>query len=284
MTSFAVNYNWTPELIAKDKALKEKFGPAAHMIPAKTIGAPLERVPSKDMASLNTLNNEPLNKKNNKTRNALLTAGGLILTAAALYNFRGKLKNLLPNFAGNSGAAVKNDITERVLANGKKVQKIVENTENGAKKVIMNVFDEAGNLVLNKEKVITRSVNAANGKKYINIKNTYSSPGNGAIGMDGGVYPFKKNLSYDVNKYYSQDGKLMLKTAKGFIPGDPCNFKNLEYHHKNRIDSSITYYKNLKRPGVRTCRYTLLNSYTRDCKTSRNIFSPEGTALKTNNA
>ena len=34
MTSLAVNYNWTPELIAQDKALKEKYGPSAHIIPA----------------------------------------------------------------------------------------------------------------------------------------------------------------------------------------------------------------------------------------------------------
>lgn len=45
MTSFAVNYNWTPELIARDKEMKEKFGPAAHITPSKTVAAISERMP-----------------------------------------------------------------------------------------------------------------------------------------------------------------------------------------------------------------------------------------------
>ena len=36
MTSFAVNYGWTPEKIAQDKSLKEKNGSSAHITPAKT--------------------------------------------------------------------------------------------------------------------------------------------------------------------------------------------------------------------------------------------------------
>ena len=36
MTSLAVNNGWTPELIAQDKALKEKYGTGAHITPAKT--------------------------------------------------------------------------------------------------------------------------------------------------------------------------------------------------------------------------------------------------------
>ena len=36
MTSLAVNNGWTPELIAQDKTLKEKYGAGAHITPAKT--------------------------------------------------------------------------------------------------------------------------------------------------------------------------------------------------------------------------------------------------------
>ena len=49
MTSLAVNYGWTPELIAQDKALKEKYGQGAHIIPAKTYVGNLERSPEVEM-------------------------------------------------------------------------------------------------------------------------------------------------------------------------------------------------------------------------------------------
>lgn len=35
MTSIRDNYVWTPQLIEQDKALKEKYGPSAHIIPMK---------------------------------------------------------------------------------------------------------------------------------------------------------------------------------------------------------------------------------------------------------
>lgn len=49
MTSLAVNYGWTPELVAQDKALKAKYGQGAHIIPAKTYVGNLERSPEVEM-------------------------------------------------------------------------------------------------------------------------------------------------------------------------------------------------------------------------------------------
>lgn len=272
MTSFAVGYNWTPELKAKDKELKEKFGSAAHIIPAKTTANLVERMPLKDSLFMEKA---PVKEKSNKTRNILLTAGGLILTAASLYLFRGKIKNILSRFTGKT-AAVENNISERILANGKKVQKIVENTEGGAKKVVMNVFDEAGNLVLSKEKVITRSVNNANGKKYINIKNTYNAPDIGSIMSEGITHGFKKKMSIEANKYYNAEGKLSLKTRK---INDGVGLKERTAYNANGKNNIVTI-TNYGESGFRSSRNSFDRSDIADIKQTTNRFSNHGTAIK----
>lgn len=89
MTSFAVNYGWTPELIAKDKELKEKFGPGAHITPAKTYGARLERTPESDGFAP---------KKSDKKNNFAKVAIGVTLAAVAALLMKKsapKLKELL---------------------------------------------------------------------------------------------------------------------------------------------------------------------------------------------
>lgn len=274
MTSFAVGYNLTPELKAKDKELKEKFGSAAHIIPAKTTPNLVERMPLKDSLSMEKA---PVKEKSNKTRNILLTAGGLILTAASLYLFRGKIKNILSKFTGKT-AAVENNISERILANGKKVQKIVENTEGGAKKVVMNVFDEAGNLLLSKEKVITHSVNNANGKKYINIKNTYNAPGIADIKVGGLPMDFNKKMSLEINKYYDAKGKLSLKTQMlndGQVP-----VKIREAYKPNGEKAFVTTTNYDYKKGCRRSRLSFANQDTGEVKQTFNNFSEKGTALK----
>lgn len=276
MTSFTVGYNWTPDLIAKDKKLKEKFGSAAHIIPAKTTANLVERMPLKD-----TLEKVPVKKKNNKTRNILLVAGGLILTAASLYLFRGKISNILSRFSGKS-AAVENNISERILANGKKVQKIVEKTEDGSQKVIMNVFDEAGNLVINKEKVITRSVNKANGKKYIDIKNTYNAPGFADVKKEGIPFQFNKNMSINTNKYYDAEGKLLFKTET--LKEACSSIKDRRVYDINGKAnlSTLTNYDLMS--GCRRYRITWENPCTQAATHTSNRFSSKGTALKRKNS
>lgn len=89
MTSFAVNYDWTPELIAKDKELKEKFGPGAHITPVKTYGARLERTPEADGFAP---------KKSDKKNNVAKVAIGVTLaavTALLMKKSAPKLKELL---------------------------------------------------------------------------------------------------------------------------------------------------------------------------------------------
>ena len=89
MTSFAVNYGWTPELIAKDKELKEKFGPGAHITPVKTYGARLERTPESDGF---------VPKKSDKKNNFAKVAIGVTLaaiTALMMKKSAPKLKELL---------------------------------------------------------------------------------------------------------------------------------------------------------------------------------------------
>ena len=72
MTSLAVNYNWTPELIAQDKALKEKYGPSAHIIPAKTYEIPthltnkLEKTPQNDTVEFSAKKDDSKPVKENK--------------------------------------------------------------------------------------------------------------------------------------------------------------------------------------------------------------------------
>lgn len=75
MTTFAVNNGWTPELIAQDKALKEKYGQGAHITPARTFEIP---------ANMNKLDSDTvqLEGKKQKTsflKKALFLSGSVVL-------------------------------------------------------------------------------------------------------------------------------------------------------------------------------------------------------------
>jgi len=89
MTSLPVNYGWTPELIAQDKALKEKYGHGAHITPVKTYVGTLERNPEADGIAP---------KKSDKNNTAAKVAVGVALTALAAFALKKgapKLKQLL---------------------------------------------------------------------------------------------------------------------------------------------------------------------------------------------
>ena len=89
MTSLAVNTGWTPELIAQDKALKEKYGHGAHITPAKTYVGTLERSPEADGF---------VPKKSDKNNTAAKVAVGVVITALAAFALKKgapKLKQML---------------------------------------------------------------------------------------------------------------------------------------------------------------------------------------------
>ena len=87
MTTFAVNYGWTPEAIAQDRALKEKYGQSAYVIPIKTYPA-LEKSPSVDRYA---------GKKENKKsglKNFLFGAATIALSILAYKKGAPKVKEL----------------------------------------------------------------------------------------------------------------------------------------------------------------------------------------------
>lgn len=259
MTSLTIN-NWrTPKFIQKDKELKAQYGHGDHTTLTKSSNFGfLEKILKND-----TLNFQNDNNKNNQK--TLIAVGGTILLGVLLYATRGKIKVLFSNKA----AANVNNITERVVKDGKKVQKIVEKTENGANKVTMNVFNADGSLYLSREKVISRSLNAENGMQYVNIKNTYTAPGIAHFNR----IAFNKKMTQDINKYYNSDGKLIFKTEK---------MNNGCFIHKRRIaynpdgtciKCSQTNYN--KTNNFRVNRF----NFSKNDDSVTNFF-PQGTALK----
>lgn len=88
MTSLQVTHNWTPQLIAQDKALKEKNGNGAHMIPASSYVSTLNSA-SQDQFSSPTVAKDNKDSK----KKAWFAAAALLSTAAAITAFvltRGK--------------------------------------------------------------------------------------------------------------------------------------------------------------------------------------------------
>ena len=88
------------------------------------------------------------------------------------------------------------NVTKRTLADGKEVVKKVIKNKDGSKTTIMEVF-ENGKVIKTREKTVSRAINPANGKKYINIKKVDDYSGE-----------FVTDMS--TNKYYSQEGKKLL--------------------------------------------------------------------------
>ncbi len=88
------------------------------------------------------------------------------------------------------------NVTKRTLADGKEVVKKVIKNKDGSKTTIMEVF-ENGKVIKTRKKTVSRAINPANGKKYINIKK-----------LDN--YLDQINFDMSTSKYYSQEGKKLL--------------------------------------------------------------------------
>lgn len=93
--------------------------------------------------------NKSDDKLQNKEQAGMSTTGKVLVGATALaaivvagIALKGKIK---PKDFQSVEQAV-NKVSEKVLANGKKITKTVEKTKDGAEKVIMNVFDDKGAL------------------------------------------------------------------------------------------------------------------------------------------
>ena len=65
----------------------------------------------------------------------------------------------------------------------------------------IKVYDKSGSIIQQKSKAITKNINKATGNKYVTIRQGFYKDGK-FIGRN------------EVNRYYSQDGKLVLKTNK----------------------------------------------------------------------
>ncbi len=89
MTTFAVNYGWTPEAIAKDKALKEKYGNSAHITPVSSYQIPdsykhaIKSTPEEDTYFFNTNKKQETAKKTSAFKKVLIgtVLGGLGILA-----------------------------------------------------------------------------------------------------------------------------------------------------------------------------------------------------------
>lgn len=182
MTSLQVTHNWTPQLIAQDKALKEKNGNGAHMIPASSSVSSLNSA-SQDQFSSPTVAKDNKNSK----KKAWFTAAALLSTAAAITAFaltRGKkvpantqinsatnaAKNKIDNYLG---ALAKNNATWESTP-------VITNLKNGGFKYEFKnpafenttnvfIFDKTGQF----KQYITFSRDAGN---RISGYNAYSKP------------------------------------------------------------------------------------------------------------
>ena len=131
--------------------------------------------------------------KKQKTNTAIKVSVGFGLAALAAVGMyiatRGKSKAINP------------DVMEKVLSNGNKVvvKKATLLTKNGcipAREII--VYDKLGNGIKSKSKAIAKQMNETTGKKYTTIYQGF---------YDKGKFVGKN----EVNRYYTKDGKLLLK-------------------------------------------------------------------------
>lgn len=155
MTSLQVTHNWTPQLIAKDKELKEKYGAAAHVTPMSSY-AGLERTPKSENISFGNAYNDKTNSAAKKS--LLIGAGVLLATAATIAAYiitKGK-KNPA-NILGNKADAV---ITELQQATGNQSANKIGNIV----KEIQEAHDEFAEI----KPIVTK---LKNGKQKIEFKN-----------------------------------------------------------------------------------------------------------------
>ena len=103
MTTFAVNYGWTPESIARDKALKKKNGNSAHITPVSSYQIPESyKHGSKAMPAQDTIyfkdNNERMTDKKMPVFTKVLI--GTVLGGLAILAFKNnqQIKNFFNKF------------------------------------------------------------------------------------------------------------------------------------------------------------------------------------------
>ena len=209
--------------------------------------------PTFQAKKINKPDNKPENKAQtgmSKTAKVLVGATALAAIVIAGIALKGKIKS---KDLQSVEQAVSN-VSEKVLSNGKKITKTVEKTKDGTKKVIMNVFDDKGVLQVTREKIITRSVNPKNGRKYITIDKKYTSPLEETHFID--MLNFRKNARVQVKKYYSPNGEQFFETNESKLG----TF--------NRPDKQKT--REFIRPdGTRKVSFTYFNKNNQDVRSSR---------------
>jgi len=209
--------------------------------------------------------NKPEDKTQNKEKTGMSTTSKVLLGATAVtaiaiagIALKGKIKP--KNIQSVEQTA--NKVSEKILSNGKKITKTVEKTKDGAEKVIMNVFDDKGALQLTREKIITRSVNPKNGRKYITIDKKFTSPLDEVCESD--ILQFVKSGMTKTKKYYSPEGNKFfetyeyrlsmyrdkvdrLKTRNFISPDGTKKISFTHFDHKGNLDvRSSRYYLNEK--------------------------------------
>ena len=229
--------------------------------------------------------NKSEDKTQNKEKTGMSTTGKVLVGATALaaivvagIALKGKIKP--KNIQSVEQTA--NKVSEKILSNGKKITKTVEKTKDGAEKVIMNVFDDKGALQLTREKIITRSVNPKNGRKYITIDKNYTSPLEDMNWID--MLNFRKNATVQTKKYYSPEGKKFFETVdqRAGMPKDKVErIKTREFIYPDGTSKiGFTHFDHKGNPDVRSSRYYLKieNSVIR--KDSKVDFTTNGVSYK----
>ncbi len=195
MTSLAVNYGVTPALVAKDRELKAQNGQGAHIIPRASYQTFGDSLTKESTAA------EPA-KSGLSTTTKVIAAGLASIVAAGIYILsKGKAKVANP---------VQNNITERLLSDGRKLTREIVKNEDGTQSTILKLLDKDGNLIKQKEKQIIRSVNPSNGKKYITKKEHYSAPGN----FEANGNSANKDATITTQRYYDKSGKRLFETEE----------------------------------------------------------------------
>jgi len=206
MTSLAVNYGWTPELIAQDMALKEKYGAGAHITPAKTYVTSLERSPEEDGFAP---------KKSDKNNTATKVAVGVALTALAAF----ALKKGVPKL-------------KQMLGLGKKTPQHAPQTVTAGEKKMLDQFAKIDKFK-SESKFVKNVVDESRGSdKWIKVSYSDGAPyAKGRISNLEG--PGSKWASITLN-----DGK---EVAFKFSPQSPnAKIKVPEYYTWESADLGIT--------------------------------------------
>lgn len=150
MTTFAVNNGWTPELIAQDKALKEKYGQGAHITPVRTFEIP---------ANMNKLDSDTVelegkvrDKKLPTVKKALYAGIALTLATGAYLFTKGRVKNISTDDVQKVANNIVDELSEltpnavRNVDNLDKSQAVLSDVVNNVEKNIDTTNDVLTNM------------------------------------------------------------------------------------------------------------------------------------------